>query len=106
MKVRLLFDVAPYAIFPVMGELEIEIAAGTYLEQSQVKIMAASTDSQNQGRTIVDINLVPLGEKFDNTTADLIYERFWQKKVPLNASLFGLYEVIDITYTGNGLYIP
>ncbi|PKI33713.1 hypothetical protein CRG98_045905 [Punica granatum] len=75
MKVRLLLDVAPYAVFPVMSELEIEIAVGTYLEQSQVKIMGASADSLNQGRTIVDVNLVPLGEKFDNTTADLIYER-------------------------------
>ncbi|OWM80010.1 hypothetical protein CDL15_Pgr009988 [Punica granatum] len=100
MKVRLLLDVAPYAVFPVMSELEIEIAAGTYLEQSQVKIMGASADSLNQGRTIVDVNLVPLGEKFDNTTADLIYERFWHKKVPLNASLFGHYEVVYITYTG------
>ncbi|KAK4775536.1 hypothetical protein SAY87_023497 [Trapa incisa] len=99
MKVRLLFDVALYAVFPRMRELEIEIAAGTYLEQSQVKIMAAIADTQNQECTVVDINLVPLGEKFDNTTADLIYERFWHKKVPLDASLFGLYEVIYITYT-------
>lgn len=100
MKVKLLLDVAPYAVFPVMNELEIEIAAGTYLEQSQVKIMGASADSQNQGRTIVDINLVPLGEKFDNTTAILIYDRFWHKKVPLNTSLFGNYQVMYITYTG------
>ncbi|KAG7984849.1 hypothetical protein I3843_04G180900 [Carya illinoinensis] len=61
MKVRLLLDVAPYAVFPVMSELEIEVATGTYLEQSQVKIMGATADSQNQGRTVVDINLVPLG---------------------------------------------
>lgn len=99
MKVRLLLDVAPYAVFPVMNELEIEIAAGTYLEQSQVKIMGASADSQNQGRTIVDINLVPLGDKFDNTTATLIHERFWHRKVPLNVSLFGSYELIAVDYT-------
>lgn len=103
MKVRLLLDVAPYAVFPVMNELEIEIAAGTYLEQSQVQIMGASADSQNQGRTTVDINLVPLGEKFDNTTAILIYDRFWHNKVPLNTSLFGNYQVMDINYTGISL---
>ncbi|PKI36058.1 hypothetical protein CRG98_043529 [Punica granatum] len=57
MKVRLLPDVAPYAVFPVMSELEIEIAAGPYLEQSQVKTMGASADSLNRGRTIVDMNL-------------------------------------------------
>ncbi|KAE7997912.1 hypothetical protein FH972_002503 [Carpinus fangiana] len=100
MKVRLLLDVAPYAVFPVMSELEIEVAAGTYLEQSQVKIMGASADSQNQERTVVDINLVPLGEKFDNTTAVLTYERFWHKKVPLNQTLFGNYELVYINYPG------
>lgn len=103
MKVRLLLDVAPFAVFPVMNELEIEVAAGTYFEQSQVKIMGASADSQNQGKTVVDINLVPLGEKFDNTTAILTYQRFRHKKVPLNDTLFGNYEVIYISYPGNYL---
>ncbi|KAJ6973791.1 hypothetical protein NC653_033963 [Populus alba x Populus x berolinensis] len=100
MKVRLLLDVAPYAVFPVLRELESEVAAGTYLEESQVKIMGAGADSQNQGKTVVDIYLVPLGEKFDNTTATLTYDRFWKKKVPLNITLFGNYEVIYISYPG------
>ncbi|XP_058737889.1 receptor-like serine/threonine-protein kinase ALE2 [Vicia villosa] len=100
MKVKLTLDVAPYAVFPVMNELEYEVALGTYLEQSQVKIMGATADGQNQGRTVVDINLVPLGEKFDNTTAALTYERLWHKKVPLNKSLFGDYAVVYITYPG------
>lgn len=100
MKVRLLLDIAPYSIFPVMSELEIEVAEGTYLAQSQVIIMGASADSQNQGRTVVDINLVPLGEKFDNTTAILTYDRFKHKKVPLNLTLFGNYEVLYISYPG------
>ncbi|OWM80006.1 hypothetical protein CDL15_Pgr009984 [Punica granatum] len=63
MKVRLLPDVAPYAVFPVMSELEIEIAAGPYLEQSQVKTMGASADSLNRGRTIVDMNLERSADK-------------------------------------------
>ncbi|KAI4349320.1 hypothetical protein L6164_009922 [Bauhinia variegata] len=100
MKVTLILDVAPYAVFPVMNELEIEIATGTYLEQSQVKIMGATADHQNLGKTVVDINLVPLGERFDNTTAVLIYDRFWHKKVPLNSSLFGDYAVAYISYPG------
>ena len=103
MKVRLLLDVAPYAVFPVMRELESEVAAGTYLEESQVKIMGASAANQNQGKTVVDINLVPLGEKFDNTTAILTYDRFWKKKVPINLTLFGDYEVIYISYPGKNL---
>ena len=100
MKVQLLLSVAPFSIFPVTSELEIEVAAGTYLEQSQVKIMGASADSENQGKTVVDFNLVPLGEKFDNTTATLIYQRFRHKKVPLNESVFGVYEVTHISYPG------
>ncbi|KAM7527358.1 hypothetical protein LguiB_030768 [Lonicera macranthoides] len=100
MKVRLLLAVSLYAIFPVVNELEVEVAAGTYLKQSQVIIMGASADDQDQEKTAVDINLVPLGEKFDNTTAILTYDRFWQKKVPLNKTLFGSYEVAYITYPG------
>ncbi|KAJ1416826.1 Serine-threonine/tyrosine-protein kinase, catalytic domain [Sesbania bispinosa] len=96
----------PYAVAPspsedqVINELEIEVASGTYLKQSQVRIMGVSPDIQNPGRAIVDINLVPLGEKFDNTTAVLTYERFWHKKVPLNRSLFGDYTVLSATYPG------
>lgn len=103
MKIRLVLDVSLYGIFPLVNQLEIDIAAGTYLRQSQVVIIGASADSQNQGRTVVDINLVPLGEKFDNTSALLTYERFWEKKVPLNKTLFGNYEVMSISYPGSNL---
>ncbi|XP_040952408.1 receptor-like serine/threonine-protein kinase ALE2 isoform X1 [Gossypium hirsutum] len=100
MKVKLLLTVAPYAVFPVMNELEIEVAAGIYLQQSQVKIMGATADTQNQGRTLVEINLVPLGEKFDNTTAMLTYDRLFHKRISLNSTLFGTYEVVSISYPG------
>ncbi|KAM7496164.1 hypothetical protein LguiA_020578 [Lonicera macranthoides] len=101
MKVRLLLDVSLYAIFPVVNELEIEVAEGTYLKQSQVVITGATADSHhNQEKTTIDMNLLPLGEKFDKTTAMLTYERVWQKKVPLNKTLFGNYEVAYIVYPG------
>ncbi|KAI3829799.1 hypothetical protein L1987_03927 [Smallanthus sonchifolius] len=100
MKVRILLEVSVYAVFPVVNELEIEIATGTYLTQSQVVITGASADSENQERTAIDVNLVPLGEKFDNLTAKLTYERFWRKKLALNRTLFGDYEVVYIIYPG------
>ncbi|KEH42442.1 putative protein kinase RLK-Pelle-Extensin family [Medicago truncatula] len=100
LKVGLLLDVAPLVVFPVLRELEIELAFGTYLKQSQVRIMGVSADIQNQERTIVDIYLVPLGEKFSNTTVVLISRRFWHKKVPLNRSLFGDYTVLYTNYPG------
>lgn len=99
MKVRLLLSKPVYALFPEAPELEIEIASGTYLKQNQVQIVGA-TDSGNQDRTFVDINLLPLGERFDNTTAMLTYERLLRKEVPLNRSLFGNYDLIDFNYPG------
>ena len=103
MKVRLLLDVATLSVFPIMRELEIETTEGTYLEQSQVKIIGVIADGQNQESTVVNINLVPLGEKFDNTTAVLTSDRFWHKKVSLNTTLFGNYEVLYISYPGTYL---
>ena len=100
MKVRLLLDKSLYSIFPVVRDLGIEVAKGTYLRPSQVVVVGASADNQNQERTIVDINLVPLEDKFDNTTAMLIYERFWKKKMPLNRTMFGDYDVMHIMYPG------
>ncbi|XP_073103201.1 receptor-like serine/threonine-protein kinase ALE2 isoform X2 [Elaeis guineensis] len=93
--------VSPSSFVPPQSqELEVEVAAGTFLKQSQVKIMAALGSSQDQQKTIVTIYLVPLGENFDHMTALLIYERFWQKKVPINMSIFGNYEVIQVNYPG------
>ncbi|KOM48603.1 hypothetical protein LR48_Vigan07g230700 [Vigna angularis] len=106
MKVRLVLGVAPLVVFPVITELEIEIASGTYLKQSQVRIIGVSADNQNQWRTIVDIDLVPLGEKFDNTTALMLYERFWNKKVHLNRSLFGDYSTLYVAYPGIPSSLP
>ncbi|KAF3791290.1 Receptor-like serine/threonine-protein kinase [Nymphaea thermarum] len=99
-RVKLKLGVASYAVFPLIAELEIDVAGGTYLKQSQVRIMGADADNQDQEKTVVNIDLVPLGEKFDNATALLIYERFWQKKVAINASHFGDYEVVYVHYPG------
>ena len=68
---------AVYAFFPLVSELVAEIAAGTFLKQSQVRIMGANADTQDQEKTIVILDLVPLEEKFYNTTAFFIFERFW-----------------------------
>jgi hypothetical protein len=101
MKVGLLLDTASLVVFPVVNELEIELASGTYLKHSQVRIMGVSADIQNQGRTVVDIDLVPLSEKFDNKTVVLISRRFSHKKIHLNRSLFGDYTLLYITYQGS-----
>lgn len=100
MQIELGLGVALYAFFPLVSELASQIAAGTFLKQSQVRIMGANAYSQDQEKTIVDIDLVPLGENFDNTTAFLIFDRFWQKKVLINETLFGDYWVIYINYPG------
>lgn len=102
LPVRVTIDlgVPPYIFFTHITEFEVEMAAGTFLKQSQIKIIAAVGLKEKEGTTRVAIFLVPLGEKFDTTTVMLIYERLWQKKLPINKSIFGDYEVIYVHYSG------
>ncbi|XWS70012.1 hypothetical protein CRYUN_Cryun03dG0012600 [Craigia yunnanensis] len=100
MQVGLRLSVALYTFFPLVSELAEEIAAGVFMKQSQVRIVGANAASEQPEKTIVLIDLVPLGEKIDNTTAFLIYQRFWHKQVAIKTSLFGDYEVLYVCYLG------
>ncbi|KAG8657041.1 hypothetical protein MANES_03G034100v8 [Manihot esculenta] len=100
MQVGLQLTVALYTFFPLVSELAQEIAAGVFMKQSQVRIMGANAASQQPEKTIVLIDLVPLGKRFDNTTAFLTYQRFWHKKVAIKSSFFGDYEVLYVRYPG------
>ncbi|KAM7511564.1 hypothetical protein LguiB_010439 [Lonicera macranthoides] len=70
------------------------------MRQSQVRIMGANAASQDPEKTIVLIDLVPLGERIDNTTAYLIFDRFWHKQVLIRTSFFGDYDVLYVHYPG------
>ncbi|XP_059284238.1 receptor-like serine/threonine-protein kinase ALE2 isoform X13 [Lycium ferocissimum] len=100
MRVGLRLSVALYTFFPLVSELATEIAVGVFMDPSQVRIMGANSASQYPEKTIVLIDLVPLGEKFDNTTAFLTSQRFWHKQVVIKASLFGDYDVLYVQYPG------
>ncbi|XP_039032690.1 receptor-like serine/threonine-protein kinase ALE2 [Hibiscus syriacus] len=100
MQVGLRLSVALYTFFPLVSELAGEIAAGVLMKSSQVRIMGANAASEQPEKTIVLIDLVPLGEIFDNTTAFITYDRFWHKKVAIKTSLFGDYEVLYVRYLG------
>ncbi|KAE8718825.1 Serine/threonine-protein kinase PBS1 isoform 4 [Hibiscus syriacus] len=100
MQVGLRLSVALYTFFPLVSELAGEIAAGVFMKSSQVRIMGANAASEQPEKTIVLIDLVPLGEIFDNTTAFITYNRFWHKKVAIKTSLFGDYEVLYVRYLG------
>ena len=100
MQIQLDLSVAPYQLFPRVDELEIEIAAGTFLKQSQVRIMGAGGSIQDPDKTTVTIDLVPLGQKFDRTSALLSSNRFLRKKVPIKSSIFGDYDVTYVHYPG------
>ena len=107
MQVQLRLSITLYTFFPLVSELAAEIAAGVFMRQSQVRIMGANAASQEPEKTIVLIDLVPLGEKFDNTTPFLTYQRFWSKKVGIKNSFFGDYEVMYVNYPGiNYTLIP
>ncbi|OVA04009.1 Protein kinase domain [Macleaya cordata] len=100
MQVGLRFSVALYTFFPLVTELADEIATGVFMKQSQVRIMGANSDGQQLELTVILIDLVPLGEKFDNATAFFVYEKFWNKQVFIKSSSFGDYEVLYVRYPG------
>uniref|UniRef100_A0ACD5V6Y3 Uncharacterized protein n=1 Tax=Avena sativa TaxID=4498 RepID=A0ACD5V6Y3_AVESA len=106
MQIQLDLGVAPYQLFPRIDELEIEIAAGTFLKQSQVRIMGAGSSIEDTEKTTVTIDLVPLGQKFDRTSALLISNRFLQKKVLIKSSIFGDYDVMYVHYPGLPSLLP
>ncbi|KAJ8751086.1 hypothetical protein K2173_016267 [Erythroxylum novogranatense] len=99
-QVGLRLSVALYTFFPLVSKLSHEIATGVFMKRSQVHIMAANATSQQPEKTIVHIDLVPAGERFDDTTAFLIFRRFWKKLVVIKTSLFGDYEVLYVNYPG------
>ncbi|KAK1281779.1 Receptor-like serine/threonine-protein kinase ALE2 [Acorus calamus] len=100
MQVELRLGVALYAFFPLVSELAQEIAAGVFMSQSQVRIMGANAATDQPDKTIVLIDLVPLGQSFDNTTSLLTFEKFWHKQIGIKSSFFGKYEVLYVRYPG------
>ncbi|KAL6496957.1 hypothetical protein OROGR_028886 [Orobanche gracilis] len=99
-KVKLRFSVSLYSFFPLVSELAKEIAAAVPLDRSQVRITGADTADQQLQKTNVLINLVPLDKAFDNATAFFISSKFWKRKLSINTSVFGVFEVLDVRYPG------
>ncbi|RZS16232.1 hypothetical protein BHM03_00048193 [Ensete ventricosum] len=100
MKVGLRLSIALFTFFPLVFEFAQEIAFGTFMDQSQVRIMGANAASEEPDKTDVLIDLLPLGDVFENSTVFLVYERFWHKQVFINSSYFGDYEVLYVRYPG------
>lgn len=100
LQVKLGISTAIYKFFPLVSELAEEIAASVLLNHSQVRIVGADAASQQLEKTNVLINLVPKGVEFDDTTAFLIYKKFWHREILINDSLFGSYEVLYVHYPG------
>ncbi|RCV27003.1 hypothetical protein SETIT_5G290900v2 [Setaria italica] len=99
-KVELRFGIALYTFFTLVAEFAQDIASGVLMNQSQVRVMGANAAPDDPEKTIVFIDLVPLEPKFDNTTALLVFERFWHKKVIINPMHFGKYDVLYVQYEG------
>ncbi|KAG7538246.1 Protein kinase domain [Arabidopsis suecica] len=99
-QVELRLSMALYDFFPMVSEFAREISAGVFMKQSQVRIMGANAASEQPDKSIVLIDLVPLGDKFDNLTAMVTYQRFWSKKVYIDEPIFGGYDVIYVRYPG------
>ncbi|KAG5021307.1 hypothetical protein JHK85_017649 [Glycine max] len=100
LQVKLHINIAIYKVFPLVSELAKEIAASVLLNHSQVRIVGADAANQQLEKTTVLIDLVPKGVKFDDTTAFLIYKKFWHREILIDASVFGAYEVLYVHYPG------
>ncbi|KAK3161724.1 hypothetical protein QOZ80_1BG0080650 [Eleusine coracana subsp. coracana] len=105
-KVELRFAIELYAFFTLVAELAQDIASGVSMNQSQVRVMGANAAPEDPGKTVVLIDLVPMGEKFDNSTALLVFERFWHKQIIINHAHFGNYDVLYVQYPGLPLSPP
>lgn len=99
-KVELRFGIALYTFFTLVAELAQDIASGVLMNQSQVRVMGANAAPDDPEKTLVFIDLVPLGPKFGNTTALLVFEKFWHKQVIINPVHFGKYDVLYVQYQG------
>ncbi|XP_042060349.1 receptor-like serine/threonine-protein kinase ALE2 isoform X2 [Salvia splendens] len=99
-QVGLRLSIALYTFFPLVSELAAEVAAGVFMGKSQVRIMGANAAGDDTEKTVVLIDLLPLGEKFDDTTADITFGRFWHKQVVIKTSIFGEYDVLYVRYPG------
>ena len=99
-QVKLVLSVPLYSLFPMISLLAANLAEGTVLSPNQVDIIGANADSRNPDCSIVDVNLVPLDQAFDNLTALLIFQKLWKHKLLLNVTLFGNYNVIYVRYPG------
>ncbi|XP_047947815.1 receptor-like serine/threonine-protein kinase ALE2 isoform X4 [Salvia hispanica] len=99
-QVGLRLSIALYTFFPLVSELAAEVAAGVFIGKSQVRIMGANAAGDDTEKTVVLIDLLPLGEKFDDTTAYITFGRFWHKQVVIKTSIFGEYDVLYVRYPG------
>uniref|UniRef100_A0A453F8X9 Receptor-like PK ALE2 N-terminal domain-containing protein n=1 Tax=Aegilops tauschii subsp. strangulata TaxID=200361 RepID=A0A453F8X9_AEGTS len=105
-KVELRLGIALYTFFALVSELAQEIASGVFMKQSQVHVMGANAATEDPEKTIVLIDLVPLGASFDNTTTLSVFERFWHKQVIINPTDFGNYDVLYVQYPGESFITP
>lgn len=99
-QVALELDVALDAFLSQVSLLTKEVASGTLLLQSQAKIAGVNAYSQDQRKTVVEIDLVPLGKAFDNLTVLMIFQRFRHHEVLSRESDFGNYRLVSIRYSG------
>ncbi|CAM0882349.1 unnamed protein product [Alopecurus aequalis] len=99
-KVELRLGIPLYTFFGLVAELAQNIASGVFMKQSQVRVMGANAATEDPQKTVVLIDLVPLGARFDNTTTLSVFERFWHKQVIINPMHFTSYDVLYVLYPG------
>lgn len=101
MTARLKLKIGFEKLLTLVNALAKELSDSLLLHQSQVHIVGANAVEQFQDNTDVTVQIVPLADAFDNTTASFLASQIWEHGVKLNESLFGLYKVISVHYPGS-----
>ena len=99
-KVGIRLSIDLYSFFPLVSDLAEEMRSGVNMAQRQVRVMGANVAGDQPDKTVVLVHLVAMHVKFDNATAFSTFQSLWSKKVSLQPSCFGDYEILYVVYPG------
>ncbi|KAH7388587.1 hypothetical protein KP509_16G082800 [Ceratopteris richardii] len=99
-QVQLALDVPLDSLFEDLPTLISDISSSILLSQNQTRIVGLNAESDDESKSIVDINLVPLDAIFDNVTASKIFKKFENHEVFSNSSIFRNYTLLYLHYPG------
>ncbi|KAH7404707.1 hypothetical protein KP509_15G039500 [Ceratopteris richardii] len=102
-QVQLTLDISLDSVFEVLPTLVKDIASGILLPQNQARIIGLNAESDDASKSIVEIDLLPSGNIFDNATVTMILQKFENHQVFPSNSTFRNYTLLYVHYPGLAL---